>query len=119
MQRSYSSSWLESERAQGTVSPDPADVTVGSPITLTAMFVDKAGGLKFTVTGTVTWGDRSAKGTFSSLVCALSDVNATASSCSVIYTPSAVGTVSIHAVCSGDDAHKHSHGTSILYVQSG
>jgi hypothetical protein len=104
----------EAMRSTGTtVSCTPATVAVGDSTTCTATVTDTAGGTGSTPTGSVTWSSDGA-GDFSSASCTLD----TSGSCSVTYTPSAIGDGS-HAVTGsygGDASHLTSSGGDTVTV---
>jgi large repetitive protein len=96
-----------------SVSCTPATVVVDDSSTCTATVTDSSGGSASTPGGTVSWSSDGA-GTFSSSSCTLN----ASGSCSVQYTPSAVGT-GTHTVTGsygGDDAHTGSSGSDEVTV---
>jgi len=96
------------------VTPNPSAVTASSQITFTSVVTDTSAGTPTTPTGTLTWGDGGAGGSFSGSTCALSS-----GQCSVVYTaPSASGSVTIRASYSGDSTHASGSGTSSLTVNA-
>jgi len=97
------------------VSPNPDSVLVGSTVTFTATVTD-LGGTPSSPSGAVAWSDGGAGGSFSPTSCAPSSAGSSASSCSVIYSPSKTGPISIAAAYSGDATHSASSGTSSLTV---
>src|SRR5437667_4347297 len=92
-----------------TVNCTPASVPVGSPTSCTATVTDTGPGTAITPTGTVSFASSGA-GTFGSSSCGLSG-SGNSATCSVTYTPSAVGTHTITASYSGDTTHATSSGT--------
>jgi len=105
---------VETRSTSASVSPSPTTVTAGSVTTFTVTVKDTAGGTKTTPTGTVSWSDGGAGGTFgSSGVCTLTS----SATCSVTYTaPSAAGPVTIAGSYSGDATHSGSSGESSFSV---
>src|SRR5439155_398657 len=90
----------------------PASVPVGSPTSCTATVTDTGPGTAITPTGTVSFASSGA-GTFGSSSCGLSG-SGNSATCSVTYTPSAVGTHTITASYSGDTTHAMSSGTTVV-----
>ncbi len=104
----------ECSRTTATVvTPNPSTVTLGNTITYTATVSDTSPGTPSTPTGSVSWNDGGAGGSFSSSgTCTLS-----AGSCQIVYRPSAIGSVTITAAYGGDPTpHLPSAGTSRLTV---
>jgi len=94
-----------------TVIPNPSSTHIGQPITF------KATVLWHYATGTVSWDDGGAGGSFNSSTCTLATAQYIASNCSVMYTPpSSAGPVTIKATYGGDSTHAGSSGTSTLTV---
>jgi Bacterial Ig-like domain (group 1)/Bacterial Ig-like domain (group 3)/Calx-beta domain len=96
-----------------SVSCTPSGVAVGQPTTCTATVTDTAGGTAITPTGSVSWSS-SGSGDFSSASCTLN----ASGSCSVTYTPTAVGSGS-HTVTGsygGDANHLASSGSDTVTV---
>jgi uncharacterized protein (DUF2141 family) len=104
-----------------TVTCLPNTVEVGQSTTCTAQVMDTTpGGMGnhfHAPTGTVTWGS-SGVGTFSSTTCNLPGGGGRTKSCSVTYTPTAVGTGShsITATYPGDGNHTGSFGSTTVTV---
>lgn len=98
------------------VIPHPSSTHIGQPITFKANVPD-TGGAAGSPTGTVSWNDGGAGGSFSSYTCTLATSPTTVSNCSVVYTPpSSVGSVTINATYPGDSTHAGSSGISALTV---
>ncbi|HET6458951.1 MAG TPA: hypothetical protein VFG24_08755 [Nitrosopumilaceae archaeon] len=100
------------------VVPNPVTTTVSKSIIFHAMVGDKSS-TKTNPTGTVSWSDGGAGGSFSSGTCTLAPFGSSTSvsTCAITYTaPSTVGTVTITATYSGDSTHRTSVGTSTLTV---
>jgi large repetitive protein len=89
-----------------SVSCTPSTVPVDDTTTCTATVTDTSGGTKSTPSGTVSWSSDEAGG-FSAASCTL-DADGT---CSVTYTPRAVGTHTITAGYGGDAEHTGSTGS--------
>jgi hypothetical protein len=103
-----------------TVSCSPAAVVVGQSTNCTATVMDTSppGPNFHSPTGIVTWASNG-PGTFSSMTCTLPMVGmGRTKSCSVTYTPTAVGTGShtITATYPGDANHTGSFGTFVVTV---
>ena len=97
------------------VSPNPASVYTGSTLALTAAVTDTAP-TPSPPSGTVSWSDGGAGGTFNPSTCTLSGTS-TSNSCSTVYSPpSKIGSETITASYSGDSSHATSSGTSSLAV---
>ncbi len=90
-----------------TVTPNTATVAQGSKVQFTATLADSS--ISSIVTGTVSWSDGSAGGSFDNTSCTLSS-----NTCAVYYTPSAYSTnaVTITATYGGDSTHSGSIGTA-------
>ena len=91
-----------------TVTPNPETIPRGSQVQFTASLTDTSSYYE-PVTGTVSWSDGNAGGTFNPVSCVLSsDV------CTVSYTPSTSSTnqVTITATYGGDSTHSSSFGIS-------
>ena len=104
------------QRASSTaVSCSPSTVQIGTSTTCAATVSDASGSGAITPQGTVTFTTNGA-GTFSSTTCTL-DMTGT---CSVTYTPSAVGTGThtITAAYGGDAVHTGSSGSTNVTVTS-
>src|SRR2546428_507156 len=104
-----------------TILPNPASTALQAPITFHAKIVDTSSGTKSIPTGTVSWSDGGAGGSFSSSSCTLSQYSTSTSTgiCSIVYTPPTnTGIVTINGTYSGDSTHKISFGTSALNVTS-
>jgi len=105
-----------SDPTSTAVTPNPASVTIGTSATFTATATDE-GISPTTPTGTVTWSDGGAGGTFGAATCTLTTVSSSSSSCPVSYKPApSAGPVTITAGYSGDLSHGTSSGTSALTV---
>ncbi len=93
-------------------------ITYGGSSTCTATVTDTAASGQTAPTGTVTFDNGSASGNFSSLTCSLGSPTSSSSSCSVTYTPSAVGTGThtIGANYGSDSTHSSSSGSTALTV---
>ena len=104
-----------------TVSPNPATTTIGTPITFQVKIVDSSSGTKGIPTGTVSWSDGGAGGSFNAVSCALTQYRTSTSEsvCTIVYTPPAnIGTPTITATYSGDGRHGTSFGLSALTVNA-
>jgi len=90
-----------------TVTPNVATVAQGSRVQFAATLVDTS--ISSIVTGTVTWSDGNAGGSFDDTSCTLSS-----NTCAVSYTPSTYSTnaVTITATYGGDSTHSGSFGTA-------
>jgi YVTN family beta-propeller protein len=100
-----------------TVSPNPSTVDLGKTITFTGKVSDTSSGTKITPSGTLSWNDGGAGGSFSAATCTLTSSSSSASTCKIVYTPpSTTGQVTITATYSGDISHKTSSGKSTLTV---
>jgi trimeric autotransporter adhesin len=97
-----------------TVLPNPASGTLGKPINFKAKVADSSPGTKITPTGTVSWSDGGAGGTFSASTCTLTLVTTGVSACTVTYTPAKIGPITITGTYSGDTNHTGGSGTSSL-----
>ncbi|HWC85289.1 MAG TPA: Ig-like domain repeat protein, partial [Solirubrobacteraceae bacterium] len=102
-----------------SVSCAPNPVTYGASSSCTATVSDTAAGVKTAPTGTVTFNNGSASGSFSSATCTLGSPTFSSSSCPVTYTPTAVGTGThtIGASYGTDTTHTGSSGSTDLTVQ--
>jgi hypothetical protein len=101
-----------------TVTPNPSTALTSSVNTFTAKVTDTSGS-PTTPTGTVSWSDGGAGGSFISPTCTLAGVGSSAS-CNVFYnTSSNAGSVTINATYGGDSSHFGSSGTSSLTVNQG
>ena len=91
-----------------TITPNPATYSNG-PVTLTAIVTDPLASPN-NITGTLSWSDNGAGGTFSQIYCYTPD------NCITTYTPNAAysGTVTISANYGGDNIHSASSGTTTL-----
>ena len=96
--------------------PNPAEMKIGTRITLHATVLDLNSGTKITPNGTIFWSDLAAGGSFNSTSCMLSHYTISESKCSITYTPSSVGLITINETYSGDSNHKTSSGLSSLTV---
>jgi|GEM_PF-945498 len=94
-----------------TVTPNVATVAQGSKMQFTATLADTS--ISSIVTGTVTWSDGNAGGSFDNTLCTLSS-----NTCAVSYTPSPSSTnaVTITATYGGDSVHSGSFGTAQVAV---
>src|SRR2546428_3534049 len=104
-----------------TVLPNPATTTIGTPITFQVKIVDSSSGTKGIPTGTVSWSDGGAGGSFNAVSCALTQYRTSTSEsvCTIVYTPPAnIGTPTITATYSGDGRHGTSFGLSALTVNA-
>jgi hypothetical protein len=112
---SGSSSLTSTVRSSTTaVYPNPAATSIGKPIIFKGKVSDSAIGTKVTPTGTVSWSDNGAGGTFSSGTCTLATVTTGVSACTVTYTPANLGTITITGTYSSDTLHSGSSSTSVL-----
>src|SRR5207247_10733670 len=99
------------------VSPNPASATQGSPIVFTATITDTSASSPSSPTGTVSWSDNGAGGSFLTGTCNLSPTTPTQGECTVTYVaPFTTGSFTISASYSGDSIHLPSSGTSSLTV---
>src|SRR3954447_18466103 len=101
-----------------SVSCSPNPVTYGASSVCTATVTDTAASGKTAPTGTVTFNNGGASGSLTSSTCTLGSPTSTSSSCSVGYTPSAVGTGThaIGASYGADSTHSGSSGSTNLTV---
>ena len=101
-----------------TILPNPATTSSGTPITFHAKVLDSSDGPKRIPTGTVSWSDGGAGGTFTSTSCTLAQFGTSTSTsiCAVTYTPANTGSATITGTYSGDSSHQISSGTSALTV---
>jgi len=100
-----------------TVSPNPASVTAGTPITLTATVTDTSSSPPSSPSGTVSWSDNGAGGSFLTGTCTVSPTSSSQSQCTITYVaPFTPGSKTITASYSGDSTHLSSSGTSSLTV---
>ena len=103
-----------------TITPNPVTTVIASPVTFHARIFDSSSGTKSVPTGTVSWSDGGAGGSFNSTSCTLSPISGsttTTSLCNISYTPPAsTGPVTINGTYSGDSIHSTSSGTSALTV---
>ena len=99
------------------VVPSQASVMTGQKTDYTATVTDTASS-PTAPTGTVTWSDGGAGGSFSAGTCTLGSPSGASSSCQVSYTaPSAAASVTVTASYSGDSGHSSSSGSASLTVQ--
>jgi hypothetical protein len=99
------------------VSPNPASVAAGSQMTFTATVTDMSASPS-SPSGTVSWSDGGAGGTFVSSTCTVSTASASSASCSATYnSPQVAATATITASYLGDSVHATSSGTSSLAVK--
>jgi hypothetical protein len=91
-----------------TVTPNPVTIPRGSQVQFTATLADTSSSPE-PVTGTVSWNDGNAGGTFNQVSCTLSS-----NICFVSYTPSTSSTnqVTLTATYGGDGTHSSSFGIS-------
>ncbi len=95
------------------VTPNPSSVIIGNTITYTATVADTSV-TPTTPTGTVSWSDGAAGGSFSNSASCTLDASG---ACTIVYTPSSTsGSVTITATYGGDSTHAVSSGTSSLTV---
>jgi Bacterial Ig-like domain (group 3) len=100
------------------VTPNPASATIGASATFTATVTDD-GLSPTTPTGTATWSDGGAGGTFTPATCTLTTASSSSGSCQAAYKPaSKAGPVTITASYPGDSSHGTSSGTSALTVNT-
>src|SRR5205814_9942547 len=100
------------------VSPNPSSVVAGNSITFSATVTDTSSST-LSPSGSVSWSDGGAGGSFSPTSCSLSSSGPGGSSCPTTYTAStAASSVTIPASYLGDGAHSTSSGTSSLTVSS-
>src|SRR2546428_680601 len=101
-----------------TILQNPATTSSGTPITFHAKVLDSSDGPKRIPTGTVSWSDGGAGGTFTSTSCTLAQFGTSTSTsiCAVTYTPANTGSATITGTYSGDSSHQISSGTSALTV---
>jgi len=103
-----------------TVSPNPANVTPGNAIAVTASVLDISVS-PLDPTGEVRWGDNGAGGNFTATDCVLVSSSSVAGQCSVSYVPpaSSVGSeITLTATYVGDANHLSSEGQSVLNVNA-
>lgn len=95
------------------VSPNPSTVIIGNTIAFSVTIADTSSGSASTPSGTVTWSDGVAGGSFSKPgSCSL-----LSGACTIVYTPpSTSGPVTITATYGGDPTHAVSSGTSSLTI---
>jgi Divergent InlB B-repeat domain len=109
---------LAPEYTSTTLSPSVAVASPGTPITVTATVLD-IGVTPTYPTGSVSWSDGGAGGSFASASCTLSQVAPHGGKCSVSYSPAtgSIGkTVTLSAAYLGDAGHLGSAGQSILSI---
>ncbi len=92
------------------ITSSPSTISSGGQVTITATITDTTNSQN-TPTGTVTWSDGNAGGTFSSSSCNLSS-----GVCNITYTaPSSIqNSITITASYSGDNIHNANSSTSVL-----
>ena len=98
-----------------TITPNPATTPISAPVTFHARVFDSNSGTKSIPTGTVSWADGGAGGSFGSPSCTLSQFGTSISTsiCTISYTPPTnAGPVSITGTYSGDSTHSTSSGTT-------
>jgi len=97
-----------------TIAPNPVTIYSNDPVSLTATVSDPSMSPN-ALTGTVSWSDNGAGGSFSEMYCYTPSEN-----CETSYTPNASysGTVLITANYGGDDVHSASSGTASLTSES-
>src|SRR5437660_833360 len=99
------------------VSPNPASATAATPITFAATVTDTSPSSPSSPSGTVSWTDNGAGGSFLPGTCTLSSSSSSQSQCTVTYVaPLTPGSITIAASYSGDSTHRSSSGTSSLTV---
>ena len=99
------------------VSPNPASATAATPITFTATVTDTSTSSPSSPSGTVSWSDNGAGGSFLPGTCTLSSSSSSQSQCTVTYVaPLTPGSITITASYSGDSTHLSSSGRSSLTV---
>lgn len=108
----------ESRTSSTTVSCTPDPVALGAPASCTATVTDAGGGTPVTPTGTATFSS-DGSGAFMPIEgeCELVAGEAGAASCSVNYTPSAVGSETITADYAGSSGHSGSSNTTTLNTE--
>jgi hypothetical protein len=107
-----------SDATSTAVTPNPASATIGTSATFTATVTDDAL-TPTTPTGTVSWSDGGAGGTFTPATCTLTTASSSSGSCQAAYKPaSKAGPVTITATYSGDSSHSTSSGPSALTVNT-
>src|SRR2546428_157285 len=101
-----------------TILQNTAATIIGLTIDLSAKVLDSSSGTKSIPTGTVSWSDGGAGGTFTSTACTLAQFGTSTSTsiCAVTYTPANTGSATITGTYSGDSSHQISSGTSALTV---
>jgi len=97
-----------------TIAPNPITIYSNDPVSLTATVSDPSVSPN-ALTGTVSWSDNGAGGSFSEMYCYTPSEN-----CETSYTPNASysGTLLITANYGGDDVHSASSGTASLTSES-
>jgi hypothetical protein len=99
------------------ITPNPSSVSLRGTITFHATVNDVSTGVKSNSTGTVSWSDGGAGGSFFTPSCTLTAISPIASTCLVVYTtPTSTNIITINGTFSGDIVHKTSSGTSVLTV---
>ncbi len=95
-----------------TIAPNPAAVIQGSKVLLTASVADNSSA-PIIPSGTISWSDGNAGGTFDQTSCTLSD-----GSCATSYTPStsSSNSVTITASYGGDGTHYGGYGVSHVSI---
>src|SRR5207245_635701 len=100
-----------------TVASNRASVTAGTPITITATVTDTSSSPPSSPSGTVSWSDNGAGGSFLTGTCTVSPTSSSQSQCTITYVaPFTPGSKTITASYSGDSTHLSSSGTSSLTV---
>src|SRR5439155_223627 len=96
-----------------TLIPNPAPISIGVSSTFHGKVLDSSSGTKSIPTGTVSWDDAGAGGSFSSPSCTLAQYGSSPSTsiCDIVYTPSTTP-VTINGTYSGDSTHSTSSGTT-------
>ena len=104
-----------------TVGCAPNPATLNGSTTCTATVTDTDAGAAVAPSGTVSWSNGGATGSFASGTCTLGSGSGGTASCSVSYTPAAVASSSapqvIKAAYGGDTDHATSSGTTLLAVR--
>jgi hypothetical protein len=99
------------------ISPSPASVTAGGTVTFTATVTDTSAS-PTAPSGTISWSDGGAGGSFSSGTCSLQGTSSTGT-CQVTYTtPTTAGSVTVTGSYSSDSTHSASSGESSVTVNA-
>src|SRR2546426_930436 len=107
---SNSTSSITNKTSSVTVTPNPASANQGSQVTFSARVTDTSSS-PTTPTGTVSWSDGNAGGTFNQVSCALSS-----GICTTVYLPppGVASSITITARYQGDSIHLSASTTSTL-----